>query len=119
LLRDLFADFANDPHAIVSWTATASPRDFGALAPRIVDHATRDAAAVELLKLAAGHIDALAAGLIAAGAARLALVGGLAPALQPRLAAGTTSHLVSPGGDALDGALTLARSAAKLPAQVA
>lgn len=119
LLRDLFADFANDPHAIVSWTATASPRDFGALTPRIVAHAARDDAAVGLLKLAAAHIDALAARLVAAGAARLAVFGGLAPCLQPWLAAATTSHLVRPAGDALDGALTLAHSAAKSPARVA
>jgi glucosamine kinase len=119
LLRDLFADFANDPHAIVSWTATASPRDFGALTPRIIEHAARDAAAVELLKLAAAHIDALAARLVAAGAARLVLVGGLAPSLQPWLSAATISHLVRPAGDALDGALMLARSAAKSLARVA
>ena len=113
LLHAVFADFANDPHAIVTWTAAASPRDFGSLAPRIVDYAARgDAAAVELMQLAAVHIDALAARLVAAGAARLALVGGLAPYLRPWLAAATTLHLVEPEGDALAGALRLARSAA-------
>jgi glucosamine kinase len=120
LLRALFADFADDPHAIVGWTATASPRDFGSLTPRIVDHAARgDAAAVELMQLAAAHIDAIAALLIAAGAARLALAGGLAPSLRPWLAPNTASHLVEPAGDALDGALRLARGVAQSPARVA
>lgn len=113
LLRAVFADFADDPHAIVTWTAAASSRDFGSLAPRIVDYAARgDAAAIELMQLAAVHIDALAARLVAAGAARLALVGGLASCLRPWLAAATTSHLVEPEGDPLAGALRLARSAA-------
>ncbi len=120
LLRALFADFGNDPHAIVGWTATASPRDFGSLAPRIVEYAARgDAAAVELMQLAVTHIDALAARLVALGAARLALVGGFAPSLKPWLAAATKSHLVEPAGDALSGAIRLARSAANSLARVA
>ena len=35
----LFADFADNPHAIVRWTQTATPRDFGSFAPRVFDHA--------------------------------------------------------------------------------
>ncbi|MGB8631146.1 MAG: BadF/BadG/BcrA/BcrD ATPase family protein [Xanthobacteraceae bacterium] len=114
LLRTLFADFAEDPHAIVSWTATASPRDFGSFAPCIVDYAGRgDAAAIELLKMAAAHIDRLAARLVALGAPRVALVGGFAAATRPWLAEKTRNHLVEPAGDAVQGALTLARSAAE------
>lgn len=120
LLRALFADFGNDPHAIVSWTATASPCDFGLLTPRIVDYAAQgDAAAIELLRQAAAHIDALAARLLAAGANRLALVGGFGPALRCWLAPATVAHLVEPAGDALAGALALARAAAQPPARVA
>ena len=120
LLRALFADFSNDPHAIVGWTATASPRDFGIFAPRVVEYALRDdAAAVELMRMAAAHIDSLAARLIALGVPQLALVGGFAAALQPWLAAGTTARLVEPAGDAVQGALTLARSAAESLQRVA
>ena len=78
LLRTLFANFGENPHAIVGWTATATPRDFGSFAPLIVDHAVNgDLAGIELMKSAAAHIDALAERLIAGGADRLALVGGL------------------------------------------
>jgi glucosamine kinase len=120
LLRLLFTEYANDPHAIVGWTATASPRDFGAFAPCIVDHALgHDAAAVELMQMTAAHIDRLAARLIALGVPRLALVGGFAPALQPWLAAETKSRLMEPAGDAVDGALTLARSTAESLQRVA
>lgn len=120
LLRALFANFDNDPHAIVDWGAAASPRDFGSLAQAVVDHAaSADAVATELMQLAAAHIDALAVRLIASGATRLALVGGFGPSLRPWLATKTLSQLVEPEGDALDGALRLARSAAASLARVA
>jgi glucosamine kinase len=120
LLRALAARFGNDPHAIVRWTHTASPRDFGSLAPPIFDFAARDdAIASELIRLAARHIDALAARLIAGGVTRLALVGGCAPLMQPWLGDATKAHLVEPAGDALQGALQVARSAAQSLARVA
>jgi glucosamine kinase len=114
LLRALFADFSNDPHAIVGWTAGASPRQFGAFAPRVADYARKDdPVAIELMRAAAAHIDALAARLIALGVPRLALVGGFAGALETWLARQTRSRLLEPMGDAVQGALTLARSAAQ------
>jgi glucosamine kinase len=88
LLRALFAHWGDDPHAIVRWTQTATPRDFGLFAPRVFDHARRgDPVAGELMDLAAGYIDALASRLISAGATQLALVGGCAAFLKPRLRA--------------------------------
>lgn len=120
LLRALAAEFGNDPHAIVRWTQTATPRDYASLAPSIFDHAGRgDIVAGALVGLAARHIDALAARLIAAGAPRLALVGGCAPFLKSRLAETTNAFLVEPAGDALQGALQVARSAAQALARVA
>lgn len=113
LLTALFARFQSDPYAIVRWTSNASPRDFGALAPTIVDYSScNDSIALELMQLAASHIDALASRLISVGTERLALVGGLAPHLEPWLADETRSRIVAPEGDALDGALRLARDAA-------
>ena len=115
LLRSLAAKFQSDPHAIVRWMTGALPRDFGTLAPTIVEHASaHDPVAVELLRLAAGHVDALAARLVAFGAERLSLVGGLAASIEPWLADATRLHLVAPLGDAVDGALQLARDAANI-----
>ncbi len=71
-----------------------------------------DPAAIELIQQAARHVDALTARLIVLGAERVALVGGLAPYLEPRLARETRRHLVAPAGDALAGALQLARAEA-------
>jgi|SRR5262245_44085175 len=113
LLTELFERFQSDPHAIVRWAAQASPRDFGSLAPLVIEYATRDdSVAIELLQHAAAHVDALAALLLAFGAERLVLMGGLAPFVERWTGATTQRHLVAPMGDALDGALHLARVAA-------
>jgi len=114
LLREVFADFSDDPHAIVGWTPTASPGQFGAFAPRVADYARNDdPVAIELMRAAAAHIDSLATRLITLGVPRLAVVGGFAAALQPWLAPQTTSRLTEPVGDAVQGALRLARAAAE------
>jgi glucosamine kinase len=114
LLRTLFGQFQDDPHAIVRWATEASPRDFATLAPRIVEHADRgDAAGADLMRLAASHVDALAARVVARGVDRLALAGGLAPHLRPWLSDATRALLVEPAGDAVSGALLLARAAAE------
>lgn len=109
LLEEVFARFDHDPHAIVRWTAEAKPGDYGGFAPLVVARAAQsDEAGSALIRLAAGHIDALAARLVAIGAARIALSGGLARGIEPYLAAATRRHLVSPRGDALAGALQIA-----------
>jgi len=114
LLRALFERFDCNPHAIVNWTSRASPRDFGSLAPTIIEHGAReDPAAVELIRSAAGHVDDLAARLVAFGASRISIVGGLAASMEPWLASTTRDRLVPPAGDALAGALRLARAAAE------
>ena len=114
LLRSLFARFQSDPHTIVHWMTGASPKDFAAFAPEVVEHAlANDPVAVELLRLAGGHVDALAQRLIDFGADRLSLVGGLAASIEPWLADATRHHLVAPRGDAVAGALQLARNAAE------
>ncbi|HEY7299667.1 MAG TPA: BadF/BadG/BcrA/BcrD ATPase family protein [Xanthobacteraceae bacterium] len=114
LLRRAFAQFQCDPHAVVRWIAGATPRDFGAFAPLVVEHAeSGDPIALELMNLAGGHIDALAMRLIGLGAPRLALAGGLGASIEPWLSPATRKYLVCPAGDALDGALQLARAAAE------
>ena len=112
-LRAAFERYQADPHAIVQWAAQASPREFGTLAPLAVEHASRhDEVALDILRLAAGHVDALAGRLIALGVPRLSLTGGLAPHVEGLLPADTRRRLVPPLGDPLDGALILARAAA-------
>ena len=73
--------------------------------------AAPDAVAGQARALAAPLQD-LTARLIALGADRVALVGGLAPHLEAWLAPETRRHLAMPEGDALAGALQLARAEA-------
>jgi glucosamine kinase len=111
LLRGVSAELGTDPHAIVRWMGTAKPRDFARLAPLVVDHAaSADPAAAEIMRLAAGHIETIAARLANHGAARLALMGGLAAAIAPWLGEEARARLVPPAGDALEGALQIARA---------
>jgi glucosamine kinase len=113
LLAQLFADFDSQLHALVRFAVEARPRDFARLAPAVVEHARRgDPIGRELMRLAAGHIDELARRLIACGAPRLCLAGGLAEHLEPWLAEDTRQRLTPPRGDALSGALALARAEA-------
>ena len=114
LLTSLFVKFQSDPHAIVRWMTGAAPRDYGAFAPALIDHAKcNDPVASELVQLAAGHIDALAARLVAFGTDRIALAGGLAGPIEPWLADITRGYLFAPLGSAVDGAWQLAKAAAE------
>jgi glucosamine kinase len=109
-LTAVFDRLGSDPRRIVHWTGTARPRDFAALAPIVVEHAqVGDSEAVALIGRAAHHIDAIAGRLMHLGVRRVAIMGGLADTLRPLLSMETTAILVEPAGDALSGALLLAR----------
>ncbi|HEU0217078.1 MAG TPA: BadF/BadG/BcrA/BcrD ATPase family protein [Stellaceae bacterium] len=113
LLDRVFARFDRDAHAIVRWTATARPRDYGDIAPLIIQEAgSSDPAAIALARLAAKHIASLVERLDQLGAPRIALVGGLAAVLEPYLPTEMRVRLVAPQGDALAGALRRAAEAA-------
>jgi glucosamine kinase len=115
LLKKVLERFDGDPHAIVRWMGASRPRDFAALAPLVLEYASRDdAVAHELMGLAAGHIDVIAERLAALGVARLALAGSIAPRIEPWLSPVTQERLVPPQGDALSGALQMARHEAEV-----
>jgi glucosamine kinase len=114
LLRCTFEQFKSDPHAIVRWMSSARPREFAGLAPLVVQHALQnDPAGCELMRLAGGHIDVLAERLCAIGVRRSALTGGLSSSMEPWLGPETKRRLVPAAGDALAGAVRLARAEAR------
>ena len=116
LLDDIFVQFKSNPHEIVRWMSRAKPRDFGKFAPFVTDHAAQhDPVAERLMRLAGGHIDALAARLVSFGTSRIALAGGMAAEIESWLSPDTKAALVPPMGDALGGALLLARVPAEWP----
>ncbi|HVJ55277.1 MAG TPA: BadF/BadG/BcrA/BcrD ATPase family protein [Aliidongia sp.] len=101
------------PAEIVAWVNGARPADYGSLAPLAFEWAaTGDAVAIGLIRQAADHVDHFARRLTRLGAARIALMGGLAPALGGWLSPWLRSLLAEPEGDAMDGAVLLARRTA-------
>lgn len=113
LSQAVLRQFEGDPYMVVREMHAAGPRKFASLVPLVVEHAGKsDRLANELLELAAKHIDAIAARLIALGVSRLSLMGGLAGRLEPLVSDQTRNSLVPPAGDALSGALQLAREEA-------
>lgn len=111
LSRTVMQRFDNEPEQAVHWAATAIPAEFGAIAPEVCRQAEAgDAMAVSLMREAGMEAARLIDALHARGVDRIALVGGFAPHLRPWLPEPERPWLVEPKGDALDGALVIARS---------
>ena len=116
LTKAVMARFDDDTDAAVTWQRDAQPRDYAALAPLVIEHAAAgDQIAVELIQAAADEATLLADALLASGTARLALMGGLAPHIVPWLPTHLQETIVEPAGDALDGAILLARQSMDKP----
>jgi glucosamine kinase len=114
LTRDVMLRFHNDPYEAVAWMDRATATDFATFAPLVMRHADAgDSVARRIVRDAAEQIDELVRRLCECGAPRVALLGGLASPMQPWLAPDVQRRLVPVQGDAVDGALHLARRAAK------
>lgn len=111
--REMMSRFGDDPFEAVAWMDRATATDYATFAPLVMRCANAgDPVAGKILRQAAGEIGALVMRLVEAGAPRIALLGGLAPHVQPWLAADVQRILFPARGDALDGALQLARGMA-------
>src|SRR5262249_58078175 len=111
--RELMCRFHNDPFEAVAWMDRATATDYATFAPLVMRHADAgDPVARRIVREAAEHIDELVRRLSGSGASRVALLGGLASSMQPWLAPDVQRRLVPVEGDAVDGALHLARRAA-------
>jgi glucosamine kinase len=114
LTHDVMLRFHNDPFEAVAWMDRASATDYATFAPLVMRHADAgDPVARRIVRDAGEQIDDLVRRLIECGASRVALLGGLASSMQPWLAPDVQRRLVPVEGDAVDGALHLARRAAK------
>jgi len=112
LTEAVLAGLGGSPAHAVAWAATARPRDYGGFVPLVLEHAAQgDPVALDLLAAATAEAVALLDRLLALGAKRIALMGGLADTYRERLPARFADVIVPPRGDALDGAVALARSA--------
>jgi glucosamine kinase len=112
LTRDVMMRFHNDPFEAVAWMDHATATDYATFAPLVMRHADAgDPVARRIVRDAAEQIDELVRRLSECGASRIALLGGLATSMQPWLAPDVQRRLVPVEGDAVDGALHLARRA--------
>ena len=107
--------FDHAPPKIVSWADQARPTDFAQLAPLVLDYAAKgDALGVAVIEAAAEGAARIADRLLEVGAPNLCLLGGLAEPLRSWLPQHVQEKLASPQGDAMEGALRLAREAQPL-----
>ncbi|HXC53098.1 MAG TPA: BadF/BadG/BcrA/BcrD ATPase family protein [Candidatus Limnocylindrales bacterium] len=113
LTRELLDHFHGSAGEIVDWTARATPRDYAAFAPMVMQHANQGDATGELIvQEAAQRIGAVIRTMLERGAPHCCLMGGVAPYLRDWLAPSIRARLREPLGDALDGAILLARTRA-------
>lgn len=103
------ARFGHEVSRAIAWMDSATPRDYAAFAPLVMDFAEADdEIARSIVEDAVLHIERFIETIFQRGAKRCALSGGLSQRIRPWLRDRTVARLVSPLGDALDGALYLA-----------
>lgn len=106
--------FDGDPEAIVAFSQSAHPREWAAFAPSILDAAASgDRVATGLLREAGRDLGAMIATLRRAGAPTVCLMGGLADPIAPWLPEEEQPYLAPAKGDALKGAILMARRTAE------
>ncbi len=103
------AGFGHDTARAIAWMDAATPKDYAAFAPLVMDYAeNNDSIARSIVEDAALHVERFIETIFARGAVRCALAGGLAMRMKPWLRARTVARLTDAIADPLDGALLLA-----------
>jgi glucosamine kinase len=110
LLAEMMQRFQSDPMEAVAWMDRASATDYAALAPMVMRHADQgDPVGRRIVQSAAEQIDTLVRVLFEKGAPRVTLLGGLASPLEPWLSPDVRRRLKPADGDAVSGAIILAK----------
>jgi glucosamine kinase len=113
LAAELLADF-RDPPGILAFASGADPAAFGALAPRVSEHALRgDPLAQAVMRQGAEEIARSLRDLGWTAGQPICLTGGIGPAFANDLPGDMQADLAAPRGSPLDGALALARDFAR------
>lgn len=108
---EIIARFNGSAGEVVEWTVRATPTDYAEFAPLVMDHAVAgDPVAEPIVQEAALRLDRLIRVLLDRGAPHCCLMGGVAARMHDWLAAGIRDRLREPLGDALEGAILLART---------
>jgi glucosamine kinase len=99
-----------DALALVAWAEQATASEYASLAPIVLNHAKcGDPLAEAIVNDAARQVNVLIRSLVEFGAPRISLLGGLASCLVQWLLPDVLQFLSPPEGDAIAGALILAR----------
>jgi glucosamine kinase len=109
LTRAILADYGDDASKVFDFSNTASPADFGSLAPQVVTGAKAgDPVATTVMQAGADYIAQSLTALGYQTGEVLCLTGGLGPHYADFLPPDFTKSLIAPKGSALDGAVLLA-----------
>jgi glucosamine kinase len=110
LLEEVLGAFDHDPRQAVAWSEEATATDYAAFAPMVLRHATEgDPIGRRIAEHAADAIGDLLNAFLRLGIDRLSLVGGLSGTIASWLTPDLRSRLTPPQGDAVAGALLVAR----------
>jgi glucosamine kinase len=110
LAEAILQQFNNNAEAIVAFATEARPADYAKFVPLVFDQAARlDPLAVALVTSAAADASRIIERLLDLGAPSVCLLGGLAARILPWLPPPVRERLSAPKGDALDGAIRMAR----------
>ncbi len=111
LLGEVMQRFQNEPAEAVAWMDRATATDYATFAPLVMRHANQgDAVGRRIVQSAAEQVDGLVRALFDQGAPRVALLGGLSSAIEPWLSPDVRHRLKPADGDAVSGAIILART---------
>lgn len=114
LTRDLLGQFQTDPNQIVTFSAAATPSDYGQFAPTVMSYAKGDdPIAYEIVQTGVTHLRASLSALGFAAGNTLCLTGGVGPHYQRFFAQRDRANIIAPCGTALDGAFDMARLASE------
>ncbi|WP_371398173.1 BadF/BadG/BcrA/BcrD ATPase family protein [Fretibacter rubidus] len=110
LTRSVLEKFGSDTQAIVDWMDRATATEYATMAPQVVNAAeTGDYHGRLITNHAAWHVEIMVRGLFGLDVPNVALLGGLAPRIEPWMSPDIRLKLSKPQGDALNGALWLAK----------
>ena len=110
LLSEVMQRFKDDPMEAVAWMDRATATDYAALAPMVIRHADQgDAAGRRIVQNATEQVDTIVRVLFDKGAPRVTLLGGLSSPLEPWLSPDVRRRLKPADGDAVSGAIILAK----------
>jgi glucosamine kinase len=110
LTDEVFRRFGRRPAALIEYARSATPGQFGSFAPIVFEYAEQgDPVAVALVEGGLRSVEEALAAIVPPGCERLCMLGGLGPIYEKRLSDRYRRLVRRPLGDALQGALDLAR----------